>query len=298
MRFALISLMLCLASPFAWAASATQPTTQPAAPPVIVATTGPVSIPYKLTDTNHLLVRLKINGKGPFNFIVDTGAPVMILRESAGKALGLKPNARGFATLKQLDIEGGMQLKRVQCLVETPFQIEGMNAIGASGVDLDGMLGYAVLARFRMQIDLSKDHMIWTPVDFVPPPYSSSRTTASREPTDANEANLESMGGLLKVLGPMIKPAVIAPKYRGVLGIELTEDSGVVTVQRVLGDSPADKAGILPGDKVMSVNQSTVKTISDAQKAMATTLMGQAANLVIQRDQASLTLHVICSEGL
>jgi hypothetical protein len=297
MRLALICLMLCLASPLAWAVPATQPATQPA-PPVIVATTGPVSIPYKLTDTNHLMVRLKINGKGPFNFIVDTGAPVMILRESAAKSIGLKPNARGFATLKQLDIEGGMTLKRVQCLVETPYQIEGMNAIGASGVDLDGMLGYAVLARFRLQIDLSKDHMIWTPVDFVPPPYSSARTTASREPTDAKEANLESMGGLLKVLGPMIKPAVIAPKYRGVIGSELTEDGGAVTVQRVLGDSPADKAGILPGDKIVSVNRSAVKTISDAQKAMAATLVGQAANLVIQRDQATLTLHVISSEGL
>jgi len=31
---------------------------------------------------------------------------------------------------------------------------------------------------------------------------------------------------------------------------------------------------------------------------MAATLVGQAANLVIQRDQATLTLHLICSEDL
>ena len=29
-------------------------------------------VPYRLTDTQHILVRAKINGQGPFNFIVDT----------------------------------------------------------------------------------------------------------------------------------------------------------------------------------------------------------------------------------
>ncbi len=30
-------------------------------------------VPYRLTLTNHYLVRVRINGKGPFNFLVDTG---------------------------------------------------------------------------------------------------------------------------------------------------------------------------------------------------------------------------------
>ncbi len=33
----------------------------------------PGLVPFRLTDTHHTLVRVKINGKGPFNFIVDTG---------------------------------------------------------------------------------------------------------------------------------------------------------------------------------------------------------------------------------
>jgi len=36
-------------------------------------------IPYKLTDTKHVMVRVKLNGKGPFNFILDTGAPALII---------------------------------------------------------------------------------------------------------------------------------------------------------------------------------------------------------------------------
>jgi hypothetical protein len=277
---------------------AATPANQPDVEKTTVATTQPVAIPYKLTDTNHILIRLKITGKGPFNFIVDTGAPVMILRVPAAQKLGLKPNARGFAVLNQLEIEGGMSLKHVQCLVETPYQIEGMNAIGASGVDLDGLLGYAVLARFRMQIDLSKDHMIWTPVDFSPPAVGSARTTASREPGDPQEDRLESMGGLLKFLGPLVKPAVLESKHRGVIGIELTQGDGAVSIGRVLGDSPADRAGILNGDQLISVNHKSVKSVTDAQNAMGTTFTGQKASVVVQRGESILTLNLICAEGL
>jgi len=297
MRFIPIWLLFLLAAWQSVPAGAAGPSTQPATQPTTVVNTEPVAVPYRLTDTNHILIRLKINGKGPFNFIMDTGAPVMILRDSAGQKLGLKPNARGFATLKTLDIEGGIELKNAQCLVTTPFQIEGMNAIGASGVDLDGMLGYAILARFRLQIDLSKDHMIWTPLDFNPPPLTSTRTS-EREPDDGAEARLESMGGLLKVLGPLIKPKDVESKYRGLVGIDLAENSGSVSVKRVLGGSPADRAGIVDGDRVISVNQKSIKTIADAQNAMGTTLTGQKASIIVQRDQSILTLNLICAEGL
>ena len=31
-------------------------------------------VPYKLTIPKHIVVRAKINGKGPFNLVLDTGA--------------------------------------------------------------------------------------------------------------------------------------------------------------------------------------------------------------------------------
>lgn len=67
-----ISLILLLPVT-AWAAPATQPTSRP------------TPVPFRLTDTNHILIRLKINGKGPFNFIVDTGAPAMIGARPRGR---------------------------------------------------------------------------------------------------------------------------------------------------------------------------------------------------------------------
>ena len=43
-------------------------------------------VPYKLTEVKHVLIRAKINGKGPFNFIIDTGAPALFVSKKAAEA--------------------------------------------------------------------------------------------------------------------------------------------------------------------------------------------------------------------
>src|ERR1035438_1815185 len=55
-------------------------------------------VPYRLTDTNHFLVRVRINGKGPFNFLVDTGAPALYVATETAKKIGLKPAEDDFWT--------------------------------------------------------------------------------------------------------------------------------------------------------------------------------------------------------
>src|SRR5947207_16012000 len=99
----------------------------------------PGVVPFQLTNTHHTLVRVKINGKGPFNFVVDTGCPVFLIAEPVGKKIGLKTE-KGWATLDSLELEGGLELKDVKARVETPFQIEGMNGMGLAGVELHGLM--------------------------------------------------------------------------------------------------------------------------------------------------------------
>jgi hypothetical protein len=284
MRFASFLLILLICIP-ALAGPTTAPSTQP------------ILVPFKLTDTNHILIRVKINGQGPFNFIMDTGAPAMIVRVPVADKLKLKKSARGLATLDQLEIEGGAKLSKVQCVVETPYQIEGMNAIGASGVDLDGLMGYAILARFRLQIDLSKDRMVWTPIDYTPPPLPTRRGT-SGPASSADEQRLESMGGLLKVLGPLIKPADVVLQYRGLLGLELTQRDNAVIIEQVLGDSAADKAGLIAGDRLLAIDGKPVASITDAQSMVLHIAKGKAAVIRVARDNAKLQLKIIPGEGL
>src|SRR4051812_33178802 len=46
-------------------------------------------VPYRLTNTAHIMVRVKVNSKGPFNLIVDTGAPGLYLVVEAAEKAGL-----------------------------------------------------------------------------------------------------------------------------------------------------------------------------------------------------------------
>ena len=114
-------------------------------------------------------MRVKINGKGPFNFIVDTGCPVLLIAEPVGKKVGLKID-KGWSMLDKLELEGGLELTKVKARVETPFQITGMNGMGLAGVELHGLMGYTVLAKFKMEFDYTKKQMTWTPLAFEPPP--------------------------------------------------------------------------------------------------------------------------------
>ena len=135
-------------------------------------------VPYRLTDTNHFLVRARINGKGPFNFLVDSGAPALFIATETAKKIGLKPAPDEFWTpVDRLDLEGGSRLTGLKARVEDPFQLVGMNALGLPGASIDGILGFTILARFRLEIDLTKDRMTWTRLDHDPrdPPVPQSQ---------------------------------------------------------------------------------------------------------------------------
>ncbi len=278
---------------------------------------GPVAVPYTLSQTNHLIVRLKINGHGPYNFVVDTGAPTLLVDEAIAQQIGLHPKGRrgatrpttqpitqGWATIDRLDIEGGLSVAQVKCLVLTPYQITGMNAVGAAGMDLHGLMGYSVLARFKMDIDLTRHRMLWTPqpADYVPPPL---RTPGPAGAPDAREDRLESVGGLMKFFGPLIKSQMPGPPTpRGWIGIEFAQvgggdgDGPRPTVDRVLGDSPAEKAGVKPGDAVLMVDGHPVRHESDVTRVTDQLTPGDSVRLTVRRGPATREFKVTSGEGL
>ena len=159
-------------------------------------------VPYRLTDTKHVLVRVKLNGKGPFNFIIDTGAPALILTEAVAKKAGGKEDG-SWTTFDTLEIEGGVKIDDARGLAIDPFQLKGMNALGVAGVELHGMMGFNVLARYKIEYDFTETKLKWTPVDFkVPDP--------KRVQVDKNggQGGLEMIGTLMQMFSRLggIKP--------------------------------------------------------------------------------------------
>jgi hypothetical protein len=189
-----------------------------ATPPPKTATTTH-EIPYRLTDTKHVLVRVKLNGKGPFNFIIDTGAPALILTEAVAKKVGGK-TADGWTTFDTVELEGGLSVPNPRGIAIDMFQLKGMNSMGLAGVELHGVIGYNVLAQYRIEYDFTDTKLKWTPVDYkVPAPKRIVDKGGS-------QGGLEMIGELMKFLAAFsgIKPNFdVQP--RGFLGAELDTDA-------------------------------------------------------------------------
>src|SRR6516225_9898722 len=200
-------------------------------------------VPYRLTDTNHFLVRVRLDGKGPFNFLVDSGAPALYVATETAAKIGLRP-ARGefWTAIDQLDFEGGARLRSLKARVEDPFQLVGMNALGLPGASIDGILGFTILARFRLEIDPTRDRMTWTRLDYAP----AAPPVPHRGAGDGERGPLEFQA--MNALGPLAKGlAFLMGKQpeeerhpRGFLGLEWAEskeagaDRAVVRITRVV----------------------------------------------------------------
>src|SRR5438105_14523856 len=94
--------------------------------------------------------------------MVETGSPARIISGTVAKKAGGLPAAEAWGTVKTLDIEGGLSLKDVRARIWDPFQLKHMNALGLADADLAGVLGYSLIGRFRLDIDLKRRHMLWT----------------------------------------------------------------------------------------------------------------------------------------
>jgi len=252
----------------------------------------PLQIPYRLTDAQHVMVRLKINGQGPFHFIVDTGAPFMFVATSVGKKLGLQADERGWAMLDQLEIEGGAVQTKVKCRVETPFQLVGMNSMGMAGVELHGILGYTVLAPYKMEFDFTRTKMTWTPLAFTPP---QPELIGGK----GGAGGLDFLGTIMRFMGLLTGAKTEQERTpRGFVGIELAEDNGQVAIKAVLEKSPAADAGLKPGDRILELQGRTVSAFADVQRLTANVQVGQAIRFKVRRDGKDQEITVTTGGGL
>jgi serine protease Do len=266
-------------------------------------------VPYRLTETNHFLVRVRINGKGPFNFLVDSGAPALFIATETAKKIGIKPDPGEFWTaVNTLDLEGGAHLTGVKARVEDPFQLVGMNALGLPGASIDGILGFTILARFRLEIDLTKDRMIWTRLNHEPddPPVPKHK---------AGEQGGAPIGvQAMSVLGPLAKGVAFLMgkqpeeerQLRGFLGLEWSEKNEEgrkrVFVVSVLADSPAAHGGVHAGDHIIRLNDHAIESLKDARNALTDIRAGDQVALIVDRgpgtDNRELRLALTVGEGL
>jgi serine protease DegQ len=250
-------------------------------------------VPYKLTATNHVMVRVKINGKGPFNLILDTGAPAVFVTKAVAKKAKIDIDNKGWGNPDSFQIEGGLTVPAARVRVEDLFQLDGMNGMGLAGVELHGVIGYNVLAKYKVEYDFTADKIGFEYLpDFTPPalePIAGGKTAGG---------GLEALGPMMKMMASMmgIKPN-FATVPRGFVGVEIDDADGVV-VRKVLPGSPADKAGLKVGDKLESVKSVSIDGSRDLARALAKAGVGSKIKVEVKRGGKAEELTIVLGGGL
>src|SRR5258708_8241566 len=121
-----------------------------------------------------------------------------------------------------------------------------MNGMGLAGAELHGIIGYNILAKYKMEIDFTKDKMVWTPLpDFDP---AAPKGLGGK----GGSGGLEIMGSIMKTLGRFLgKKATPDVATRGFLGVELEQKGDdTILVKAVLDKSPAATTAIKAGTRI------------------------------------------------
>ncbi len=248
-------------------------------------------VPYRLTDTKHLMVRAKINGKGPFNLIVDTGAPAVFITKDVAKKAKAEPGEKDWVDFDSFELEGGLKVEKARGRIEDLVQLDGMNSMGLAGVELHGVIGYNVLAKFRIQYDLTRDRLVFEPLEFDPPPLVPLGGKGG--------GDIQSMGPMVKMMAALlgIKPNFdIVP--RGFTGIEYEEKDGKVSIKKVLAGSPADIAGLKVGDVITGVRTIAIDSEKDLARALAKAGVGTKWVFTVTRGDKQEGFTVELGKGL
>jgi hypothetical protein len=262
-------------------------------------------IPYRVTATNHLLLRAKLNGQGPYNFILDTGAPALFIPTDVARKLSIQANAGKWGTVRRLEIEGGAIIENVKARIEDPFQMQSMNQMALAGTHIDGVIGYNVLAHFRIEIDLTQPTLAWTSLSWIPP--SPTVMLPKEKQSIAKPAqNMKQMQDLAKMASTMFarKPQEIV--LRGFVGIEIEDAAGNeegVKVQAVLQKSPAEVGGLLAGDTIREIKRprwmerDVVKTKESLQNLLSGIAPEERIIFYVRRGEQMVEVPVIAGTG-
>src|SRR5438093_1130642 len=135
----------------------------------------PVVVPFELLRSGHMAVDVKVNSKGPFKLIFDTGAPITLVNNKLAKEAGLlkglpKPaftlfGSMGEVKIKDLEV-GGAKTDNVSAVVMDHPTVE---LIGQKlGTPIYGLVGFPFFARFKMVLDYQAKTMTLGPTSYKP----------------------------------------------------------------------------------------------------------------------------------
>lgn len=115
------------------------------------------SVTPRIVQRALIVIPVRINNQGPFDFMVDTGSQITVVDPSLALELGLKSHAVGLVTVAstaQASVAVLDTLEAASHMVEKPFVVvQDLGPIQAADHRIRGVLGENFLAHFDLLID-------------------------------------------------------------------------------------------------------------------------------------------------
>jgi len=230
-----------------------------------------VTVPFEPVK-GFVVVKVELNGKGPFTFAFDTGAPSTVLHPTTARTLGydLSSNeSRTTVSLRSIAL-GKAMLQDHHVLAARLPQFDAVQE--AFGLRFEGVLGYGFISRFVTTLDYGAKTIKLVPSRYRPEPILGAEAPAGRgwigfSPRElgADEAN------------------------------EIGVDGGVV-VQKIAKGSPAERAGLREKDLIQEVGGSRILKVDDYLAAVRKTKPGEVSVFRVIRDRKDMEIKVTVGE--
>ena len=251
----------------------------------------PAAVPFEMLKSQHMAVQVKINGKGPYRLIFDTGAPVTLLSNKVAKEAGVFPEnykASPFALFgaqqkpfKIKDLEmGELKVANVDTMV---MDHPTVGALASVVGPLEGIVGFNVFAKNRTTIDYQTKTMTFVPVNYEPKDMMKHIMSIMM----ASKADKE-------------KARILAPA--GLLGLRVEkkaddEEAGVVVVE-VFNGGAAAAAGLKAGDRLLTLDSRWTDTVEDCFFAASRLQPGTRVRAEILRGGKKMDLQIQVKQGV
>lgn len=168
------------------------------------------TISFELVN-NRPFIRLMVNGKGPFRFVVDTGASMSVLSDKTAAVLGVKPVAKGgsaraiggsgtfpilYGLLDSIQI-GEARIETVPIYIRTVHSTEDT----PEGERSDGYIGLSVLSQYAVTLDYKSQQLMLdrTPLVREDPLAAKPDTPNAGEPAAPKAQTLGALAAGVEV---------------------------------------------------------------------------------------------------
>jgi hypothetical protein len=255
-----------------------------------------VTVPFEMLQkgkifSGHLAVQVKVNGKGPYRLIFDTGAPMILLSNKVAKEAGLigagtrRPAARGGFALPGQVAVGKLEVGELAAedLTAVVMDHPTIKAIADVFGPIDGIVGFPFFGRFRTAIDYQAKVLTFTPNGY--------------KPADAIQALMTTV--LQRPGNRVTGGRILVPAAMWGMRVEkaVDDEEPGVTVAEVHTGSAAAKGGLRAGDRLLTIDGRWTDSVADCYQAAEAVRPGQMVEMDVRRESRQTKLTVMPSPG-